>query len=115
MAKKKENFLDYIPRHNKRFSWEIKENGVVIRVVNIGLCHRLAQLLFGKPPISYIHLDEFGSFVWEQINGEKTVYEIGLAVQERFGEKAEPLYERLVKFITILRNNTYVVYATKIK
>ena len=116
MAKKKENYLDYIPKHNERFAWESKENGlVVIKVPNMGFFNRIAQLIFRKPKFSYIDLDEFGSFVWTQIDGQRTVYEIGQAVKERFGDKAEPLYERLSKFITILRNNAYVVYVNKMK
>lgn len=116
MAKQKENYLDYIPKHNERFSWEEKENGlVVVKVANTGFFNRIAQLIFRKSKFSYIDLDEFGSFVWTQIDGQRTVYEIGQAVRNKFGDKAEPLYERLAKFITVLRNNAYVVYVNKIK
>ena len=116
MAKQKENYLDYIPKHNERFSWEEKENGIaVIKVPNTGFFNRVAQLVFRRPKFSYISLDEFGSFIWKQIDGVKTVYEIGQAVKAEFGDKAEPLYERLAKFITILRNNAYVVYVNKMK
>lgn len=116
MAKKKENYLDYIPKHNERFSWESKDNGlVVIKVPNTGFFNRIAQLIFRKPKFSYIDLDEFGSFVWTQMDGQKSVYEIGQAVKRQFGDKAEPLYERLAKFITVLRNNAYVVYVNKMK
>ena len=116
MARQKENYLDYIPKHNARFSWEIKENGlVVIKVANTGFFNRIAQLIFKRPKFSYIELEEFGSFIWQQIDGEKTVYEIGQAVKAEFGDKAEPLYERLAKYITILRNNAYVVYVNKMK
>lgn len=114
MAKKKENYLDYVPRQNARYEWSKNEKGnVVVRVHNTGLFNRVAQLLFRRPKYSNIELDEFGSFVWEQIDGVKNVYEIGIQVKEHFGEKAEPLYERLAKFVTILRNNGYVVYVNK--
>lgn len=115
MAKQKENYLDYIPKHNERFSWEEKDGLVVIKVANTGFFNRIAQLIFRKPKFSHIDLDEFGSFVWIQIDGHRTVYEIGQAVKNKFGDKAEPLYERLAKFITVLRNNAYVVYVNKIK
>lgn len=114
MAKKKENYLDYVPKHNARYEWSRNEKkNVVVKVHNTGLFNRIAQIIFRKPKYSNIELDEFGSFVWEQIDGKRTVHEIGILVKDRFGEKAEPLYERLAKFITILRNNGYVVYVNK--
>lgn len=66
------------------------------------------------PGTSYIELDNFGSLVWKQIDGKKTIYQIGQAVHEEFGEKAEPLYERLSKYITTLQENRFVVYQNKI-
>ncbi|MGN0160004.1 MAG: PqqD family protein [Lachnospiraceae bacterium] len=114
MAKKSENYLDYVPKHNSRYEWSKNEKGnVVLRVHNTGFFNRIAQLLFRKPKYSNIELDEFGSFVWEKIDGVRNVHEIGVLVRGHFGEKAEPLYERLAKFITILRNNGYVVYVNK--
>jgi hypothetical protein len=44
-----------------------------------------------------------------------TVYEIGQRVKEQFGDKAEPLYERLSTYIKILHENKFVVYMNKIK
>ena len=109
MAKEKENYLDYIPKRNERFSWEKKENGlVVIKVANTGFFNRIAQLIFRKPKFSFIDLDEFGSFIWMQIDGQRTVYEIGVAVKNKFGDKAEPLYERLAKYFQILDSYSFV-------
>ena len=116
MAKKKENFLDYIPKHNSLFTWDkTKDELVTIKVHNKGLFNKIAQIFFKKPKYSYIHLEEFGSFIWEQIDGVKTIYEIGQAVKQKFGSKAEPLYERLSKYIATLRNNGYIVYVNKMK
>lgn len=115
MKKAQENYLDYVPRHNKLFPYQKKENGrIEVKVVNTGLMRRITQLLLRKPKYSYIELDDFGSFIWEQIDGKRTVYTIGELVKERFGEEAEPLYERLSTFIKILHNNRYIVYQNKI-
>ena len=54
-----------------------------------------------------------GSFIWQEMDGHKTVYEIGMAVTVRFGKKAEPLYERLSEYIQILRKNRFIVYENK--
>lgn len=110
----KENFLDYVPKHNDLYPYEKKENGrIEVRVHNRGLFFRLTQILLKKPKYSYIELDEFGSFVWEQIDGTRDVYEIGKQVKHQFGEKAEPLYERLSQYIKILRRNSFIVYMNK--
>lgn len=114
MLKKKENFLDYIPKRNALYKWEINSKKFVeVLVINRGLFNRIAQLLFRKPKISRIELDEMGSFIWQEMDGKKTVYEIGTAVKTRFGKKAEPLYERLSEYIQILHNNRFIVYENK--
>ena len=39
---------------------------------------------------------------------EKNITEIGEAVDEHFGEKAHPLYERLAKYFQILESYGFV-------
>ena len=39
--------------------------------------------------------------------------DIALLVKAEFGQKAEPLYDRLVKYMQILRNNGFIRYAGK--
>ncbi|MBC8181727.1 PqqD family protein [candidate division KSB1 bacterium] len=57
-----------------------------------------------KSPDFKVKLDEFGSFVWKQIDGNLTVEEIGLNLKDNFHENIEPVYERLsVYFQTLLR------------
>lgn len=114
--KKKENFLDYVPRHNRLFGTEENEKGhVEVRVEHKGFYNWIAQKAFKKPRFSNIELDDFGSFVWRQMDGQRSIYEIGLAVKGEFGEKAEPLYERLSQFIRVLHDNHFVVYVNKLK
>lgn len=110
----KENYLDFIPKHNELFPYTKKENArIEIKVTNRGFFNGIAQIFFKRPKYSYIELDEFGSFVWEQIDGKKTIYEICMEIKEQFGEKAEPLFERAVTFFKILRKNAFIVYENK--
>lgn len=103
------NFLDKIPTRNPEIGYTVDEKGVItLEIENKGLFNRIAQKVFKKPKISYIHLDEMGSFVWPIINGEKNITEIGEAVDEHFGEKAHPLYERLAKYFQILESYGFV-------
>lgn len=103
------NYLDFIPSHKEGMKWNCDEQGIItLEIENKGLFNCIAQKFFKKPKISYIHLDEFGSFVWPIIDGEKDITAIGVLVDERFGEKAHPLYERLAKFFQILESYSFV-------
>jgi hypothetical protein len=111
MNKKKENYLDKIPCRNENYKFSCDEKGIVtIEVENKGVFNRIAQKLLKKPKVSYVHFDEFGSFVWCATDGESDVFEIGKRVEERFGEKAHPLYERLSKFYMILESYGFVKF-----
>lgn len=113
MSKKRklnENYLDNKPLRNPEFKYTTDDKGgVTIEVENKGLMNRIFQIFFKKPKISYVQLDEMGSFIWEYLNGEMTITRLGELVREHFGEKAEPLYERLAKYIQILENCNFVV------
>ena len=116
MAKEKDNYLDYIPRPNALYEWKKNKDGKVeVKVHNKGVINKLAQLFFKKPKYSYIELDEFGTFVWDHMDGKCSIYDIGTAVKRQFGEKAEPVYERLAQFMKILHNNHFIVYENKMK
>lgn len=109
-----ENFLEFIPLRNEQNSWKIKKNGrVEIAMENKGIFNKIAQLLFKKPKVSYIELDEFGSFIWQQIDGKRDVYAIGEKVKAKFGDKAEPLYTRLCTYIKTLRNHKFIMLMKK--
>ena len=97
-----QNYLERIPKRAENIKWSADENLVTLEIENKGIFNLLAQKLFKKPKVSYIHLDEMGSFVWPHIDGEKNIIELGKLVECEFGEKANPLYERLSKYFQIL-------------
>ena len=104
-----ENYLEKIPTHKEGIGWKIDaDSRVTLEIENKGFMNRLAQKIFKKPKISYIHLDELGSYVWPLIAGNKSISEIGKLVDEHFGEKAHPLYERLAKFFQILESYNFI-------
>ena len=103
------NYLEGIPLRNPDINWTKAEDGIVtLEIENTGLFNHIAQKFFKKPKISYVHLDETGSFVWPLIEGDKNLIEIGEYVKEHFGEKAEPLYERLAKYFQILESYNFI-------
>ena len=109
--KANENYLSRVPKRNETISWKEDEKGVItLEIENKGIMNFICQKLFKKPKISYIHLDEMGSFVWPIIDGERNITEIGKFVEEHFGEKANPLYERLSQYFRILESYGFVKF-----
>ena len=116
MAKQQENYLNYVPAVSPRHDWDADENGAVtIHMVHRGFYAAIAQKVFHRPRVSHIHLDEMGNFIFPLIDGQRTVGDIAEFVRERFGKDAEPLYERLAKYMQILRNNGFIYYVGKDK
>lgn len=108
------NFLERIPQKNPDIGWTAgDDNKVTLEIQNKGLFNRLAQKLLKKPKISYVHLDENGSFIWPLIDGKKDIIALGEAVEEHFGEKAHPLYERLAKYFQILDSYGFITWVKK--
>jgi len=98
------NYLDYIPVKNETMNYSIEDGKVTIDILNKGIFNRIAQKFFKRPEYTHVHLDEMGDFIWPLIDGNRTVYDIAQLVKEHFGEKAEPLYDRLVTYIRTLES-----------
>lgn len=114
--KKKENYLDYIPVISPRHTWDIDDKGIVtIHMVHRGFYAGIAQKFFNRPRVSHITLERTGSFLYPLMDGKRTVYDLSVLLKEEFGDAAEPLYERLVKYMKILHNNGFIYYAGKDK
>ena len=119
MRKKKKNepqinYLDLITKQNREIRWhrDLKQR-VILEIENTGAFNTIAQKVFGKPRFTKVHLDPNGSFIWPLIDGEKTVSEIAVLVKEQFGEKAEPLYPRIVKYFQIMESYHFVSFINK--
>ncbi len=109
-----ENYLEKIPFRNPMLNWSADESGnVTLEIENTGVFNRIAQKLLKKPKVSYVHLDETGSFLWPLLDGEVNIIELGKKVDEHFGEKAHPLYERLAKYFQILDSYGFVIWVKK--
>ena len=85
--KEKKNYIDNIPKIND-MKWDVSEDG----------------------RYSFIKLDEYGSFVWQKIDGKKSIYEIGKELQAVHEGAATQLYERLSQYFAILERNKYIVF-----
>ncbi len=105
----KKNYLEKIPMISDAIGWTTDVDGIVtINIENKGIFNKLAQKFLKKPKTSYVHLDEFGSSVWQLIDGQRNIIEIGELFLEMFGDRANPLYERLAKYFQILDSYGFI-------
>lgn len=68
-----------------------------------------------KKPDYLVHLDDFGSYVWHLCDGEKQVREIGVSLKEKFGEKVEPVYDRLSQFFKQMERSKLIAFRETLK
>jgi Coenzyme PQQ synthesis protein D (PqqD) len=90
--------------------WEDGRDGTAVLLVprfRKGLFARWLMPRMTRPHIR-VRLDEIGSFAWRMMDGATPFNRIAQAMQERFGARAEPAEERLMKFLTILRKDEFV-------
>jgi hypothetical protein len=109
--KQERNLLRMRPLRVKE--WYLGEESKHVHIAYPKLRSRVGKrfgTLFGIVPTYAVKLDQYGSAVWELCDGGKTVEQIGKAIEERFGEKVEPLYPRLSKFLELLERSKLIRY-----
>lgn len=104
-----ENYLERCPLRKEGIVWRKEKNGlVVLEIPNVGWMSWIAKKVFRKPMVSYVHLEEIGSLIWQQMDGKKDILAIGTLVSERFGEMVEPLYERMTQYVQMLERCNFI-------
>ncbi|QFJ53845.1 PqqD family protein [Pseudobutyrivibrio xylanivorans] len=107
--KNKENFLDYVFKVSDDLAWTQSESGeVIVEMENKGFTNRIAQRFFKRPAVSHITLEGMGSFIFTCIDGNRSVYDIGLLIHDKYGDEAEPLYERLSVYMKHLEQVGFI-------
>lgn len=104
------NLLELVPVQN--IKWEKTNKGLIVLLKPkikhpFFAKHILTRL---KNPFYKVRLDELGSFIWEQCDGVQTVRDLASNLREKFGEKVEPLYDRLASFLQSLEKNQFIFY-----
>ncbi len=103
------NLLTIVPDRN--VDWKETEDGKIDLIKpkysNIHIRHLVDRLM--KEPHYTVHLDEVGSFIWHQIDGQRTVEIIGREMQQNFGERIEPVFDRLAQFIHSLHSGKFIL------
>ena len=104
--KNNEEILNLKFRVCDNVNYKIDDNGIVtvLEKQDHKIQKFFRKLRFKIPLYKEITLDEISSEVFIQIDGIKTVKEIGECLEVKFGDKVNPLYERLLVFL----NHIYV-------
>ena len=104
--KDNEEILNLKFRICDNLNYKIDDNGIVtvLEKQDHKIQKFFRKLKFKIPLYKEITLDEISSEVFTQIDGIKTVKEIGECLEAKFGDKVNPLYERLLVFL----NHIYV-------
>ena len=98
------NYLELTPV--RIYEYEVENNGLVSVLVpkfNIKFFDRMMSR-FIKSRHFKANLDEFGTETWLEINGINSVQKISEHLVQKFGEKINPVNERLTKFLSQLHN-----------
>lgn len=104
------NLYDLIPQ--KKYNFEVNSENLVTILIpkfsNKFLVQHLMPRL--RHPYIKIKLDEIGSAVWLEIDGKKTIGEIASILETKFGEKIQPIDERLSKFFAQLNSYHFIKF-----
>ena len=105
--KTNEDVLNLVFKISDGIEHEVSEEGIVtiLEKQDHKVQKFFRKLKFKIPMYKKLELDEYSSTVFLAINGENTVSEIGKALEIKFGDKVNPLYERLLVFLNHLEVN----------
>lgn len=111
MKKQEVNLMDQVFAHSEKYPYLCDENGIV--TVLEPQDHKIQRFLrkigFSIPENKKMKLDAYGSYVYLQIDGTKTVEEIGVALAQKYEGAAEQLYERLCPYIRTLYGHFHYI------
>lgn len=105
------NLLDMTPV--REVEWEEDESGIVTlirsrpRVRGPRSMGRWVSFMLAPPRI---RLDEVGSFAWRRMSGTINVGELAALVREEFGDRVDPVNQRLGHLVRLLKRERFVSY-----
>lgn len=104
------NYLELTPYC--LYGHDYREDGLIDVLVP-----RFTDKFFGKflqpslkKPFIKANFDEIGSAVWLEIDGKRKVGEIIANLNEKFGDKIHPVYDRVTLFLSQLHRNGFIKF-----
>ncbi|KAA8675213.1 PqqD family peptide modification chaperone [Clostridium sp. HV4-5-A1G] len=103
--------LNIIFKISDNLKYEVDKEGIV--TIFEKQDHRIQKffrkLEFRIPEYKKITMDKYGSYVFLQIDGTRTVKDIGKNLEVKYGDKVYPLYERLLLFLNHIEVNCHYI------
>lgn len=106
---KQDNFLLYVPQKKHR-QWEERNGKVYLVFHHDRAAEKFLRWLVKKPYVSDVELDELGSTTWKLIDGENTVHIIAEKLVEKYGDKCQPVYDRLIMYMRYLNKKGWIAF-----
>ncbi|MDS0527080.1 PqqD family protein [Clostridium sp. SHJSY1] len=101
MLKNNEDVLNIVYNITNHLQYEVDKDNIVtiLEKQDHKIQRFFRKIRFKIPEYKKITLDEYGSFVFLQIDGKRNVKDIGERLEVRFGNEIQPLYERLLVYL----------------
>jgi len=95
----------------RKIEHRVEEDGKVTLLYPKFKNKGVSKYMLGKrSPHIHLKLDELGTETWLLMDGKKNVEKIALELSDKFGEKINPVHDRLGKFLSQLYNNKYISF-----
>ncbi len=104
---KNKDFLTYKPVHIHK-DFKVNDNIVTLIFYHKSLWSNLVGWLIKKPRVTYLELDDLGSYFWLNCGKDKTMKIIIQEMSEIFHDSYESMETRVSKFGFHLAKNQYI-------
>ena len=109
MKKNEENFLDIIPV-KLHLDFKRQDGKIHLVFTHTSFLQKTLRWMTKKSNSSTLELSGLGSLVWENIDGENTIYDIINILLETEEDRYESMQERVFIFIRILKNRKIIAF-----
>lgn len=106
--KEDQNLLAMIPLLKDGLTIEQRNDSVTVFVPRKSWLERQAVRFLNQPAMIKVKLDDLGASVATKCDGNYSISDIASSLHAEFGEAAEPLIPRLVKFIELMEANQWI-------
>ena len=104
------NYLELTPVRN--YDHVVEDTGLISVLVpkfDIKWLDKLMSKII-KSRFFKAKLDEFGTETWLEMDGTKSVQSVSEHLQKKFGDKINPVEERLTKFLSELYKYNFITF-----
>jgi len=104
------NYLELTPLRN--YDHVVEDTGLISVLVpkfDIKWLDKIMSKII-KSRFFKAKLDEFGTQTWLEMDGTKSVQTVSEHLQKKFGEKINPVDERLTKFLSELYKYNFITF-----